>query len=308
MATRFLSLAYAAYFGYGIENLAASGPDASFLWDQVVHSVSVMKVVPPIHVLFRSIDKLGILLGSRGNFRLAGNVFGLFVFIGAGFAVFRWRKNTEKIRRSEIHFLLLFSGLLLVSYSLYIFGAFFFLRYYYPIFLIACIYCAFFLQDAFDWYQRRSSLVRRAAIIAATGYAVIFLSFSFSRAFKLQPVCPFYDIAKWAKENTLEDETIGVFQCGTIGYFSNRTIINLDGKVNRSALYALKDGSITEYIKQEGIDVILDHSKILKIFFGISLDKMGEFYPSDLCDSLTNSSGWIACRRTPLEENIAPEK
>jgi hypothetical protein len=70
------------------------------------------------------------------------------------------------------------------------------------------------------------------------------------------------------EQNTAEDETIGVFQGGAIGYFSNRRVINLDGKVNGDALSALRSGELCDYIVEAGIDVVLDHTNVLKLFLG----------------------------------------
>jgi 4-amino-4-deoxy-L-arabinose transferase-like glycosyltransferase len=295
-ATRFLSLAYAGYFGYGSGDMASRGPDASFIWAHLRHAISTMKVIPPMHLIFRSIDRAGGMLGSPGSFHVAGNVIGFLVLGGVGFSALGWRRNESRKRRGETHFLILFAAVLMASYALYVFGMFFFLRYFYPVYLIACIYFAFLLQDVFEWYARRSLAMKRAVIAASAVYAALFGFFSYSQAFRSKPIYPFYDVSRWVRENTGDAERIGVFQCGTIGYLSNRRIINLDGKVNRGALEAMKSGRLESYLREQGIEVVIDHSDILKIFFADSRGRMPGSCTDIVCREMQSPSGWIAYR------------
>ena len=307
-ATRFLSLAYASYFGYGSESLAAKGPDLDFIWSHVIHSISTLKVIPPVHVLFRTIDRVGALAGSETGFRVLGNVFGLVLLVGIGFKAVSWRNDETKSRRSEVNFLLLFALLLLLSYSMYIFGAFFFLRYYYPVYMVACIYFAFLIQDIIDWLGSRTVPVRRLALTSVLVYTALFSYFSYSQAFRTHPIYPFYDIAQWVDANTGTDDKIGVFQCGAIAYFSDRQVINLDGKVNREAFEALKNRTLVAYMQHEGIDVVLDHTEILKIFLGLTPRQMEQCCTEIKDGSMTRLPNWAALRPASLiQEAATPE-
>jgi hypothetical protein len=267
----------------------------------VEHAVSTLKVIPPMHLIFRLIDRAGSMVGASGGFHAAGNAIGFLALCVVGAAALAWRRDERKKGRGELHFLVLFSLALIASYATYIFGMFFFLRYFYPVYLVACVYLAFFLQDIRDWYANRSSAVKRAVIAAAAGYAALFVVFSFSQAFRTRPIYPFYDIARWVNQNTEEGERIGVFQCGMIGYLSDREIINLDGKVNREAFAAMKSGTIDRYLCDEGIDVVIDHIDILKIFFdGVSEGGIGSC-TAIVCGAMESPSGWVAYRRTAAE-------
>jgi hypothetical protein len=295
-ATRFLSLAYAGYFGYGRGDMGTSGPDFSFIWAHLTHAISTLKVIPPAHLFFRLMDKAGLMLDSPVGFRAAANVIGFFALGGVLLAAVRWGRDERRKRRGEVHFLLLFAAALIASYATYVFGMFFFLRYFYPVYMIACVYLAFLLQDGFEWYARRSAAVRRGAILAAGVYAALFGIFAYSQGFRSRPVYPFYDVCRWVNENTNDGDTIGIFQCGTIGYLSNRHIINLDGKVNRDALEAMKSGSMAGYLRAEGIDIVIDHSDILKIFFGDSRGRMPGSCTDIVCMKMDRPSGWMAYR------------
>ena len=293
-ATRFLSLAYASYFDYGPVSLAADGPDMSFIKGHIVHTAATMKVIPPVHVIFRVFDRIGSIAGMPGLLRGSGNVLGAVLLAGSAAAVARWRRDRERSRRMETGFLLAFSLLLLASYSLYIFGAFFYLRYYFPVYLTASIYFAFILQDLIDAARARTLAFRRLAVAASAVYVAAFSYFTWSQSFNSHPLYPYYDIAAWVDEHISEDETVGIFQCGTIGYLSDRRVINLDGKVNREALDALREGRIDRYISTEGIDVVIDHAKILELFLGMPTDRIRRGSTRVECGPVRHLSDWVA--------------
>lgn len=295
-ATRFLSLAYSTYFHYGSTDLSTTGPDLPFLGAHLIHSISTLKSVPPVHVLYRVSEKIGILLGAGGAVRLVTDVAGGLLLAAAGMSILRWRRDPSRSLRRELDFLLLFFLLLLLSYSFYIFGSFFYFRYYYPLYLGACIYLAFFLEDVAAAIRRRKLFVRRLALVGAGAYLAMFAWFSYSQAFRSHPIYPFYDIASWIEKNTGEDETIGVFQCGMIGYFADRRIVNLDGKVNRDAYAALRRGNLDRYLRREGIDVVIDHKQIIEIFLGSEAGSSRTPYISIPRGSLPHPSGWVAYR------------
>jgi 4-amino-4-deoxy-L-arabinose transferase-like glycosyltransferase len=302
MATRFLSLAYAPMFDFLGSNLGTNGPDFSFIWAHVMYSLTALKVAPPVHVVFRLIEKIGEYTGAQGGFHVVGNIIGLLLLIATSMLILRWRRDPERRKRFEIGFFLFFCGLLFVSYSFYIFGAFFFLRYFYPIYMLACILIAFIIQDLLDWLPQRSLTMRRAAIGVFVVYAVVFSSFSYSKAFRSQAIYPFYDIAKWVRAHTSEDEKVGVFQCGTVGYLSDRKVINLDGKVNRQALCALKSGCLAEYLEEEGIDIVVDHANVIDIFLDDACRSKAHSYTVIPNGEEDHPSGWVAVRFSPAND------
>jgi hypothetical protein len=305
-ATRFLSIAYAPFFELGSKQMIDDGPTAKFLWGHIVHAFAVLKVTPPVHALFRGIEKVDLWLGMAGTLKIIGNVIGLgalaFVVYRLGFR----KKGALAAGLGEIRFLLLFAVLLIASYSLYVFGVFFFIRYFYPVYFIACIYTAFLLQALFNRLEVRAPRMRT---LAATGFAVylaVFAFMTYTCAFRSVRVYYFYDVAHWVNEHTSDDEVIGVFQGGAIGYLSDRKVINLDGKVNRQALAALKDHRLAEYLEEEGVDVIMDNSNVLSLFLGGKAQRVATMAG---CDQIMNGTkdgvpGWMAYRITaPLRAN-----
>ncbi len=72
-----------------------------------------------------------------------------------------------------------------------------------------------------------------------------------------------HDAGRWLAENTAEDERAGSFNGGIIGYYSERTVLNLDGVVNEGAYDALADCTMTEYVRDERISYVVDFTQSL---------------------------------------------
>jgi hypothetical protein len=67
-----------------------------------------------------------------------------------------------------------------------------------------------------------------------------------------------YDMAKIVQEKTPRDAKIGAFNAGILGYYSSRTIINLDGLVNHEVAKYFYPGGLIEYLQRHQIDYIVD--------------------------------------------------
>jgi len=297
-ATRFLSVAYAPFFDLGPNDMIERGAGASFVWAHMLHALSVLKVSPPIHVFYRVVEKMGGGAPVTGAVLYVINAISLVALAGFAVWVARGGRANGGQRRGEISFLILFSVLLMAAYSTYIFGVFFFMRYFYPVYFVATICAACVLQDCFHALRSRGWVPRAALVTALSLYTVALLYMGMSSGFRSAPVYHFYDIAQWVEKNTAEDETIGVFQGGTIGYFSNRRVVNLDGKVNGVALAALKSGEIRSYIANSEIDVVMDHASVLELFLGPNGGSKIAGIDAERCFSgaSVGAPGWIGYR------------
>ncbi|MBI4720945.1 MAG: glycosyltransferase family 39 protein [Chitinivibrionia bacterium] len=267
-AIRFLSMAYAPFFDVQAPAGAAAGPGVSFILFNVVHSFSVLKAAPPVHALYRLMEKAGSGAWLETALDILGTIAGLVLVGVLVYYFIQSRRGARFNRRSEVNFLLVFSLLLIGAYSFVVFGFFFFIRYYFPIYFILCIYCAFLLEDCCGRFfaRARSSVVRAAVFSCAGAYVIAFALMAYSQSFRTKKVYCFYDVAKWAEKHTGEHDTIGAFQGGAIGYFSGRRVVNLDGKVNHDALEALKSGTLHAYLHKAGVDVVLDKCNVLELF------------------------------------------
>jgi hypothetical protein len=302
-ATRYLSLAYAPLFGLGSAQMASTGPTPGFLWGHVVHSFSVLKLAPPVHAFFRGAEKMGMEFGARGVWVLLADVVGLVLVAGFLYIVVARKRDLLVRGFDEIEFLLVFAAVLVAAYSFYVFGVFFFARYYYPVYFILCVYAGLLLEEGVRRLARRTFAVRAAAGVVIAVYAGAFGYMAYTCASRSHPVYCFYEVAKWVDENTSPDDTIGVFQSGAIGYFSNRKVVNLDGKVNHAALAALKGGRLSDYLRREGIDVVVDNRSVLELFLtgDFKREKTGDplvllgLHPI-MEDAAARVPGWAAYR------------
>lgn len=81
-----------------------------------------------------------------------------------------------------------------------------------------------------------------------------------------------HEATLWIRSNLPKDARIGAWNAGYLGYFSGRTVINLDGYINSLELYQyLSDGrGVGQYILDKDIDYVTDY------FWGVpKLDRIG---------------------------------
>jgi hypothetical protein len=74
-----------------------------------------------------------------------------------------------------------------------------------------------------------------------------------------------YLAANWISSNLPEDAIVGSWNAGVLGYYTTRTVVNLDGLINNFELLPyLKEGRIADYIKQKRIGYLSDIEKQFK--------------------------------------------
>lgn len=64
--------------------------------------------------------------------------------------------------------------------------------------------------------------------------------------------------ASWLNANTDPEDRIGSFNAGIVGYFTKRTVINLDGVVNNDAHQAIRDRRLMDYVRSMEIRYLVD--------------------------------------------------
>jgi len=72
-----------------------------------------------------------------------------------------------------------------------------------------------------------------------------------------------YHAALWIAGNSAPDTVFAAWNAGQLGFFSNRTFINLDGLINNVDYYErVLRGSmpLTEYLSENEVDYIVDYS------------------------------------------------
>jgi len=71
-----------------------------------------------------------------------------------------------------------------------------------------------------------------------------------------------YNAALWIAENSPPDTVFAAWNAGQLGFFSNRTVINLDGVINNVDYYErVLHGSVplTDYLSENKVDYIVDY-------------------------------------------------
>jgi hypothetical protein len=70
-----------------------------------------------------------------------------------------------------------------------------------------------------------------------------------------------YEAAVWIRENTPETAVFAMKDAGTVGYFSRRSVINLDGLVNNLELQrALRDRDLNGYLRRKKVGYLIQHA------------------------------------------------
>ncbi len=295
-ATRYLGIAYAPFFGLGPAVPDSESPGPGFMARHVEHSLQTMKVMPAVHPVFRATRKLAARVGGG---EAVANAVGVAVLLG--FAAWWWRRRRVQPDTRSLDFLLVFAAVLVAAYSTYIFGVFFFMRYYYPLYFIGMVFIGLAVDDAIQWLRVRSLGVRRTALIASGAYASALLFMGYTSGFRTTQIYGFYDIARWVATHTEASETIGVFQSGTIGYLSNRRVVNLDGKVNEEAYEALRAGRLREYVASASIDLVVDSERVIDLLLGpwSPAERDRRVSEEVFLGSVPGTEGWVGYRTTP---------
>ena len=77
----------------------------------------------------------------------------------------------------------------------------------------------------------------------------------------------YHAAALWVRDNLPADALVGSMQGGVMSYFSERRVVNLDGVVNRAAYRALRDKRMGDYVRQQGIDYVVEYRGIMNRLF-----------------------------------------
>ncbi|MBU0701035.1 glycosyltransferase family 39 protein [bacterium] len=136
-------------------------------------------------------------------------------------------------------------------------------RYYAPILLITSILFGILLSFLHKRFKFKQLYVLDAIIIILL---FVFSSYYIIRNLDRSWQKEYYAGAIWLRNNISSTEIIGAFNSGIFGYFSGRTVVNLDGKVNGEALRAIKNKSFNEYLRRKNITVLIDQQSSLSLY------------------------------------------
>jgi len=199
--------------------------------------------------------KLG---GTYLAFRIAAMFFASMALPLAFLLALRFFGGIEfgfKPRRLLLNFLSLFGLLLAAYYPMLMWGVT--RRYYQPLLLL----CALFVGLAFNAVARRRGAKMQALFVSLMLANLLFVGCFY---WLYRPASPqswhleLYGAAQWISLNTPPSSRVGGFNSGIVGYFSNRTVTNLDGVINHNAYLAIVDRRLFDYVKSQNISYLVD--------------------------------------------------
>ena len=146
----------------------------------------------------------------------------------------------------------IYGACLLLFYGLHFGAGYFFSRYVFPLSPLFALLAAGALAAAWPRAGRRL-LPFAAVLLCALALALDLRLYSKGSSHM------HFQVVEWVQEHVPEDAWVAAPQSGTLGFFHDRTI-NLDGKVNPTALAARKrDGNTTHYVvEQRQIEYLAD--------------------------------------------------
>jgi hypothetical protein len=161
-----------------------------------------------------------------------------------------------------------FSLVQLLAYGLVYHGWYTFTSWYYA---AQPLLAALIVGAAADWlwntptpsraHGRRRRWLGRALVLAAC-CAVALATVSSARKLRQMQErfwsWPLYRAAAWARENLPAQARIGAWNAGSIGYFSDRQVVNLDGVVNTHRYLESEQYDLCAYWDRTGITHLVD--------------------------------------------------
>jgi hypothetical protein len=103
--------------------------------------------------------------------------------------------------------------------------------------------------------------------------------------------------AEWARENTSADDRFALLDAGLFGYFSERNVLNLDGKAGGyEYLDYLERGEVEAYLTERGIDYVANiRVEYVSGIYGIRIRR-----PNKSAVVLSMNSDWEAYRSSTI--------
>jgi len=149
-------------------------------------------------------------------------------------------------------------ALLVAAYAGWVFGPWYFARYFYPLWIAVVLAVALAADAVLD-----AAGPRRGAALAAVLAVVLVGAAVEPRARALFAPGPpaswgYLRAGEWARDHVAPGERIGSSQTGALGYFADRvTVVNLDGVVNAGAYAAMRRHDLLGYLRANRVEWLL---------------------------------------------------
>ena len=271
-AVRFLSLNYGFdffHFRFGIDQPTSFLSDIPLQYYLENIFLSFMKLIRHLpYTSFVAGAFYNTLQASGGKIVLAKELVRVLSSIGMlVLFIFLWRFSPRQNKAWRILFL--YSIFLIAAYSFYVFGQWFYHRYYFAAAFMGTIWGGQFLFSIDSRFRRRLITRKVFKMLIVIIFTILYLlqwGQVFSELRRNQNL-NLYKMVKAVEKKIPKEAIIGCFQSGILGYYSDREVINLDGVVNQEALVAMQENRLGEYVTRKGITYIMDWSYVLNTLF-----------------------------------------
>jgi len=217
------------------------------------------------------LDRYPPYLWFRGS-PVGGTLLLLLLAGGAILGIRRARRHASSEKRAArgiAGVVGLYLLLMLLGYTFYCPSHWYYSRYLMPAELVTLVFGVSALHGIFlpAWRRRRGAraCLTLGILLLVAAQLAIERGSTFSRIQGSEAELGGI-LRSWRSlENKIDrTRTLGAFQAGTLSYFGQLDVVNLDGKMNPDAARALADGKLHEYIAARQIDYILDWPWILR--------------------------------------------
>jgi dolichyl-phosphate-mannose-protein mannosyltransferase len=263
-ATRFLSLCYGSRFVLGARSGLFFPPDSPplfYYWGSLRKALQVLQEQP---VLFPAslLTSVAGLLGWLGPQRWVLVAGGALLWVANLAALRRPAGVGEGAWKGFARVAGVCALLWIPAYAFVGLGQWWFSRYFFPLFLFCTIVSGVALDRLGEGVAALRRLgLRRFALLACGIHLLAFAAQAPGAFLQHKPNLNVstYLVAVQALDAQLPPGSrAGAFQSGTLGYFSKSHVVNLDGVVNGDAARALREKRMVPYIREEGIEAVID--------------------------------------------------
>lgn len=257
-AVRFISLAF-GYNHWGMRGVY-------FPINQVPLHYYALSLMSSVREILVSIDTVSALFTFRGQ-----------CFLWALLAVLVRKRLAHFVR--EYPALFIFPVFMIFVYSFWVFGQWFYPRYYYSVIFVAILVVGVISGDRGESFliKGRGFVLSVSLIVIALGLSALnVVSLYSGRELSTAIDHPERDRAMAAdvafsdlvKSHIPPGEKVGAFQSGILGYSARSyKVVNLDGVVNQTALKAMKENRMAEYVAVQGINWMIDWDWIIDALY-----------------------------------------
>lgn len=174
-------------------------------------------------------------------------------------------KKEYYYKLAYLNFSFLFLIFVIALYSCWLWA----FRYWYflPAILITVIYLSISIhiieKNIMEFASMRYKKVR-LDVVAITFVLLVYGVLGFKISVNETSNLALYQMGIMLRENVPSGSRIGMFESGFGGYFSGKTVINLDGAVNNAAAAAIRNNQFLEYIDEQNLSYIVLDSQIIE--------------------------------------------